>query len=109
MTKGQDYYRKKIIDESPVQLFAATNTAMLEYPYILGRPNEKSPSLSEQADTYIMDSGIGDDSYTNSEVIEAAESVDADVVIPKDIIGDTAQTTENVVDMVQRVDDSLDV
>lgn len=108
MSKGQDYYRKKIIDESPVQLFAATNTAMLQYPYALGRPNEKSPTLAKQAETYVMDSGIGDTAYDNEDVIEAAESVDADVVIPKDVLHNTSETTDAVVDMAARISE-LDI
>jgi len=100
MSKGKEYYKQKIIDESPVMFFAATNTAMMEYPYILGRPEEKSPTLSEQADTYIMDSGIGSDSITDSKIIDAANSVNADIVVPKDVIGDPEQTTENIYDMV---------
>lgn len=105
MSKGQDYYREKIVDESPVQLFSATNTAMLEYPYALGRPDEKSPTLSKQADTYVMDSGIGDRAFDNEDVLEAAKSVNADVVIPKDALHDTKETSEAVVDMAHMVED----
>lgn len=106
MSKGKDYYRKKIIEDSPVQLFTATNTAMLEYPYVVGHPNEKSPTLSSQANMYVMDSGIGDSAFDNDDVIEAAESVNADVVVPKDVLHDTRETTAAVVDMAARVDNT---
>lgn len=105
MTKGQDYYRGNIIERSPVTVYSSTSTAMLEYPYILGRPSMKSPTLSDQASHYIMDSDIGNDDVTNTDVYEAALSVDADVVVPSDVIGDTSASTSSIVEMVEMVDD----
>jgi len=101
MTAGQKYYREEIIDASPVKVVTATNTAMLEYPYVLGRPEERSPTLSEKADMYIMDSGIGSDAYENKNVMESAKDINADVVVPKDVLYDTKATTEAVIDMIE--------
>lgn len=100
MSKGQDYYREQIIEASPVEVYAATNTAMMEYPYTLGRPNEKSPTLAEQSEKYIMDSGIGDDSFSTSDVITAADDVGADYVVAKDVLGQPSETTDGIIDML---------
>jgi hypothetical protein len=106
VTRGKEYYKNKIVEDSPVEVFTATNTAMIEYPYILGHPDEKSPTLSKQSEAYIMDSGIGDKEKNNDEVFEKAVDVDADYVVPKDVLGDTKATTEAVVDMESKVIDT---
>jgi len=103
MSRGKEHYKEKIIERSPVEVFTATNTAMFEYPYILGHPDEKSPTLSEQAEVYIMDSGVGDKEKDNDEVFEKAVDIDADCVVPKDIVGDPAATTDAVIDMEKRI------
>lgn len=69
MTRGQDYYRQQILDDAWVRVFAATNTAMFEYPYLLGNPDSCSPTLGEMCETYIMDSKIGDETVGNERVI----------------------------------------
>lgn len=102
-SKGKEYYKQNIIEDSPVKIFTATNTAMFEYPYILGRVGSKSPTLCEQSDLYILDSGIGDDSVDNEMVFSAANDISADIVVPKDVISNTEATTEAIIDMDIRV------
>jgi hypothetical protein len=104
MTRGKDYYLSEIIDAAPVQLFTATNTAMMEYPYVLGRVGESSPTLSAQADIYIMDSGIGDDTET-SDVVAVATKHDADIVVPCDVLGNQVETTEKTIEMLTQTED----
>lgn len=106
MTAGKEYYKSEIIDSAPVEVFMATNTAMLEYPYLLGNPDESSPTLASMADKYIMDSGIGDDSYSSREVFERAEEVGASHVVAPDVMHDTKATTEATVEMARMVADS---
>jgi len=82
------------IDECPVDVYIPSNMRY-DYPYKLGKPSYASESVRETAETYIMDSGIGDD-VTNQEVLDLAAKVDADFVVAKDILHDQQQTTENV-------------
>jgi hypothetical protein len=70
-----------------------------EYPYKLGKPSYASKNIRETAETYIMDSGIGED-ITNEEVLDMAAKVDADLVVAKDILHDQEQTTQNVKDFL---------
>jgi len=99
MTKGQDHYRQQIIDDAWFTVFSATNTAMMEYPYVLGKPGECSPTLASMADTYIMDSKIGDESVGTAAVLEAAEHVGADVVTPADVLHNPQTTTERIIEL----------
>lgn len=104
MTKGKEYYKEKIIEGAPVKVFFATNTSMLEYPYMLGRPEESSPTLAKQADEYILDSGIENEELTTDNIIQRAEDIGATTVVPKDKIDNPDETTNAVVDMLSKTD-----
>jgi len=104
MTRGQDYYRETILDDAWVTVFTATNTAMFTYPYVLGNPEECSPTLADISRTYIMDSKIGDDAVGNERVIERGKDIGADIVVPADVIGDVEMTIERTIDMLSLVE-----
>lgn len=99
MTRGKEYYKDEIIQNCPVDVVVASNTAMLEYPYRLGHVDESSSGISERSQRYIMDSKIGDGSKTNQDVLEAAERTDADWVVPCDVVGDVEKTVGKTVEM----------
>lgn len=105
MTRGQDHYLGNIIEDAYVAVVASTNTAMMEYPYILGHPDECSPTLSKMADEYIMDSKITDTSVGNDDVLRRASDIDADVVTPADVMNDPETTTDRIVDLLVQLDD----
>lgn len=105
MTKGKAHYKQNIIDDAWVTVVTSTNTAMMEYPYVLGHPKECSPTLASMADTYIMDSKIGDESVQNEDVIRRAKDIDADVVTPADVLHDPKTTTERILDLFIQLDD----
>lgn len=104
MTRGQDHYRAQILDDAWVTVFTATNTAMFTYPYVLGNPDECSPTLADMTRTYIMDSKIADESVGNERVLKRAKDVDADVVVPADVMGNVDTTIERTVDMLTRLE-----
>jgi hypothetical protein len=106
MSKGKGHYKETIIDDVPVKVFTATNTAMLEYPYVLGRPEESSPTLAAQSREYILDSGIGNEDLTNEDILSRAHDLPADSVVPKDAIDDPYTTSDAVIEMVEMVDDT---
>lgn len=103
MTRGQDYYLDNIVSDAHVRVFASTNTAMMEYPYILGHPDECSPTLSSMADEYVMDSKITDTSVTNDDVLRRAEDIGADVVTPADEMYEPDLTTDRIVDLLTQL------
>jgi hypothetical protein len=76
---------------------------MLEYPHLLGNTEYASPTLSEQADTYILDSTIGNDDVGNDRVIKRTSDIDPDVVVPADVWHDQEATTERVLDLVAKL------
>jgi len=106
MSKGKEHYKETIIDDAPVKAFTATNTAMLEYPYVLGRPEESSPTLAAQSREYILDSGIGNDGLTNEDILSRSHDLPADSVVPKDVIDDPSTTSDAVVEMVKMADET---
>lgn len=65
------------------------------YPYKLQKPSTITPRVRDTAESFIMDSGIGDD-VSNREVIELAIEHDADYVVAKDYLHDQDRTTESV-------------
>jgi len=78
--------------------YTASNLAH-GYPRKLQKPATASRNIRETAETYILDSGIGDDT-TNSQVLDLAQQLDADFVIPCDELHDQAATTANVRDFL---------
>lgn len=79
--------------------FVASNLPT-HYPYKLQKPSTASHDIRQRTETYILDSGIGDET-TNAEVIELAHDLDADYVVPVDILHDQAQTTASIKEFVE--------
>lgn len=112
MTAGKDHYKQNIYDNAFVRFYVATNTAMLEYPFLVGRYDESSPTLARKAEDYILDSAIGDETVGNKEVLDRADKIGADAVVCSDVLHDPETTTENIVNMLKLVeerDDEFDV
>lgn len=105
MTRGIEHYFERIREAAYVTVYAADNTAMMPYPYRLGRPgkDESPPSIAERSESYILDSGIGEASWTNADVLERGKEIGADVAVPTDVFGDPQATTPCVIDMLQQV------
>lgn len=75
------------------------------YPWKLQKPSTVCESVRETAETFIMDSGIGDDA-SNEEVLELATEYDADYVIAKDYLHDPQRTTESVAEFIDHYEQS---
>lgn len=86
------------VEDCPVDVYIPSNMRY-EYPYKLGKPSYASKNIRETCETYIMDSGIGEN-ITNEEVLDMAYNVDADFVVAKDILHDRAKTTQNIQDFL---------
>lgn len=74
-----------------VEFFVASNIPH-DYPLVLQKPATGSRRIRNTADTYIFDSGIGDDT-TTAQVLDRAHELDADYVIPCDELHDQEATT----------------
>jgi len=96
---NKNSHKEAIIENSYVDVHLAINMAMLEYPHILARPEESSPTLASQATSFIMDSGIGNENMTNKDIFNRADYLNADIVVCKDTIDNPKATTSSVVDM----------
>lgn len=83
------------VDACPIDVFVASNMTY-EYPYKLVKPRHVSGPVVDSATTVIMDSGIGDKSVSNREVLDLAAQYDADMVVAKDYLHDQDRTTESV-------------
>ena len=102
-------YNLERIENCPIDIYVASNMPY-PYPYKLGKP-ENAPktkddwAIRDSCTTFIMDSGIGDDT-TNEEVLGLAERYDADFVVPCDELYDQEATTDAVMDFLELYDDS---
>lgn len=105
MSKGKQHYIDEIVDGAYVDVYVATPVAMMEYPLCLEDINESSPTTAEQADRYILDSGLSDDSVDAEDILDRAEYLEADWVVPADAIGDPETTTVEILDMLDLVAD----
>jgi hypothetical protein len=74
--------------------FVASNIPH-DYPLVLQKPATASATIRETAETYILDSGIGDDTDPH-EILGLSADLDADFVIADDELHDQAATTRNV-------------
>ena len=81
------------------KVFVASNMAT-NYPRKLQKPGTVNERVRNSAETFIMDSGIGDD-VTTSEVLDLAYEYDADYVVAKDELHDQETTTENIRKFIQ--------
>jgi len=76
------------------EFYVASNIAH-DYPLVLQKPATASTNIRETAETYILDSGIGDDTDPH-EILDLSATLDADFVIADDELHDQAATTRNV-------------
>jgi hypothetical protein len=86
------------------KVFIASNIDTA-YPRKLQKPANVNQSVRDSADTFIMDSGIGDDEISNADVLNLTSRYNADFVIAKDYLGDPPQTTESVAEFLDLLDD----
>lgn len=96
-------YNLERVDRCPIDIYVASNMPY-PYPYKLGKPRHASQKIRDSCETWIMDSGIGDDT-TNKEVLDLAEKYDADFVVACDELHDQEATTESVLEFMDLHDD----
>lgn len=70
------------------------------YPYKLQKPSTVRYAVRDTAESFIFDSGIGNDDLDNKEVLDMAEGYDADYVIAKDYLHEPRRTTESVAEFI---------
>ena len=97
-------YDLERVNRCPIDIYVASNMPY-PYPYKLGKPAHQTPRIRESCETWIQDSGIGDDT-TNAEVLALAAEYDADFVVPCDELHDHEATTEAVHEFLELYDDS---
>jgi len=97
-------YELQRVNRCPIDIYVASNMPY-PYPYKLGKPEHVSDRIRETSTTFIMDSGIGDNT-TNDDVLALAKEHDADFVIPCDELHDHEATTKAVHDFLELYDDS---
>jgi len=96
-------YNLERVNRCPIDIYVASNMPY-SYPYKLGKPRHADNRTRDSCATWIMDSGIGDDT-TNEQVLDLAEKFDADFVVPCDELHDQEATTEAVLEFMELWDD----
>jgi len=81
-------------DEHGTPDFFVASNIPHDYPLVLQKPATASAKIRETAETYILDSGIGDD-IDPREILDLSAELDADFVIADDELHDQAATTRN--------------
>ena len=94
------------VDAAPIDIYVVSNMSY-EYPYKLTKPNTgySTERIRESAETHLLDSGIGDESVTNQDVLDLAAKIDSDFVIAKDYLDDQERTTESINEFLDLHDD----
>jgi len=77
-----------------MKVYIASNMAT-DYPYKLQKPSTINTRVRDTAESFIMDSGIGDD-VSNEKVLDLSHKHNADYVVAKDYLHDHEQTTESI-------------
>ena len=119
MTRGMSWYQERIRDDAYVRFYAADHTAMMPYPFRLGRAgkdgsdgpqHESSPTIAKRSDHYILDSAIGDEDVGNQDVLDRAEYLDyaPDILVAADKLNDPEVTTERVLEMFRLIEEHPD-
>lgn len=119
MTRGMDWYLERIRDDAYARFYAADHTAMMPYPFRLGRAgkdgsdgpqHESSPTIAKRSDHYILDSAIGDEDVGNQDVLDRAANLDyePDILVAADKLQDPEVTTERVMEMLRLIDEHPD-
>lgn len=119
MTRGMSWYQETIRDDAYARFYAADHTAMMPYPFRLGRAgkdgsdgpqHESSPTIAKRSEHYILDSAIGDEDVGNQDVLDRAEYLDfaPDILVAADKIHDPEVTTERVLDMFRLIEEHPD-
>jgi len=85
---------------SEVDVFVASNMPT-GYPRKLQKPSTVTPKVRDSAETFILDSGIGEDVSTD-DLLSLADRFDPDFVVAKDVLHDHEATTANILDIVDR-------
>ena len=75
-----------------------------DYPYKLQKPSTIRQEIRDTADSYILDSGIGDE-VSNNEVLDLADEYNPEYVVGKDYLHDQAKTTESVREFMESFQD----
>jgi len=97
-------YELQRVNRCPIDIYVASNMPY-PYPYKLGKPEHVSERIRESSTTFIMDSGIKDET-TNAEVLQLADIHDADFVIPCDELHDQEATTDAIMEFLELYDNS---
>lgn len=94
------------VDAAPIDIYVVSNMGY-EYPFKLTKPNTgySTSRIRESAETHLLDSGIGDDSISNEDVLDLAAKIDSDFVIAKDYLNDHDRTTESIHEFLDLHDD----
>jgi len=96
-------YNLERVNRCPIDIYVASNMPY-PYPYKLGKPRHASQKIRDSCETWIMDSGIGDD-VSNAEVLDLATEYDSEYVVAKDYLHDQDRTTDSVLEFLEQYDD----
>jgi len=87
-----------------MKVYIASNMPT-DYPYKLQKPSTVNDRVRDTAETFILDSGIGDDVSTD-ELIDLANEYNPDYLVAKDELHEHTKTIENTVELLDRVEDT---
>lgn len=83
-----------------MRVFVASNMPT-DYPMKLQKPSTVAPGVRQTAETFILDSGIGDD-VSNDELVALSEKYEPDYLVAKDELHDIDTSIENTLELLDR-------
>lgn len=102
----RDEYLRRLVDEAHVELYLSANDgARLYWPWRMQPPKEATHSYRNSCENYVIDSDPLDGSVTNSDVLNTAFRLNAEVASLADEYQDKDETVEKLLDGFSVADD----
>ena len=102
----RDEYLRRLVDGAHLDLYlSATDGARVYWPWRMQPVHEADERHRNACEHYIVDSSFKDESITNSDVLNAAAALDAEVAVLADVYQDKDATVDVILDGLELADE----
>jgi len=102
----RDEYFRRLVDGAHIDVYlSAVDGARLYWPWRMQPPKDASDNYRNACERYIIDSDPEDDSVTNTDVLDCAHRLDAEVASLQDIYQDKDGTVDTLLEGMAVADD----
>lgn len=92
-------YINRVVEACPLEYYLSANDGVrVHWPFRMQPVHEVKQSYRDDADSYIVDSSFADESITNMDTLDKAESVNADMAMLEDVYLDYDKTVTKLLE-----------